>query len=112
MLVFIIYTCFFILASIGVFKFLIYATAEGNFLGGWQKVLDRIYGYNRNAAKLLGACGMCFAHLCSMVAFIVYVAMLWDIWIWNWWQSVIWYFLFVGLSWMGMFSTLPKEHEL
>lgn len=111
MLIFLCYTVFFIVGSIGVFKFLLYATAEDGFLGGWQKVLDKLWGVNRNAAKLLGACGMCFAHFMSIVTFAVYLAMLWDIWIWNWWQSILWYFIFVGITWMGMFKQLPKENK-
>jgi uncharacterized protein YqhQ len=111
MLIFILYTIFFIIGSIGVFKFLLYATSENGFLSHWQKVLDWLWSRNRNAAKLLGACGMCFAHFCSIVSFAIYVAMLWDIWIWNLWQSIIWYFLFVGFTWMGMFKQLPKESK-
>lgn len=111
LLTFAIYTFIFILGSIGMFKFLLIATQEGQFLGKWQDALDWIYSKNRNAAKLLGACPMCFAHLCSIIGFVVYVAMLWDIWVWNWWQSAIWYFIFVGISWMGMVRTIPKQQD-
>lgn len=111
LLTFAIYTLIFILGTIGVFKFLLIATQEGQFLGKWQNVLDWVYGKNRNAAKLLGHCPMCFAHLCSIVGFGVYVAMLWDMWIWNWWQSIMWYFIFVGISWMGMVRTIPKQEQ-
>jgi hypothetical protein len=110
-LIFFIATIFFILGSIGVFKFLLYATSEGGFLSKWQDVLDWLWARNRNAAKLLGACGMCFAHLMSMLSFAVYVAMMWNMWLWNWWQSIIWYFIFVGTTWMGMFKQLPKENN-
>lgn len=110
LLIFLLYTVFFIIASIGMFKFLLIATQRGNFLGKWQDVIDWVYKYNTHIAKLLGACYMCFAHLLSIVTFCLYVAMLWDIWVWNWWQSILWYFFFVSFAWMGMYKQIPKDN--
>lgn len=111
LLTFAIYTFLFILGSMGIFKFLLIATQEGQFLGKWQVALDWVYARNRYAAKLLGHCAICFAHLISILGFVVYVAMLWDIWVWNWWQSIIWYFIFVGISWLGMYKLIPKTQN-
>lgn len=110
LLTFAVYTLIFILGSIGVFKFWIIASSNIGFLSKWQDVLDWIWNKGfKNISKLLGACLMCHAHLWSIVGFIVYVVMLWDMWIWNWWQSAIWYFIFVGISWFGMVKTIPKQ---
>jgi len=114
LLIFILFTIFFVWGSIGVFKFLLIATQRGQFLGKWQDVLEWLYGKGfKNAEKLLGGCGMCFAHFMSILMFCIYVAVLAaeGMWIWNWWQSVCWYFVFVGASFMGMLRHIPKNND-
>lgn len=102
------YAGIFILFAVTLFKFLFTAIQEGQMLGKWQDVLDKIYSVNRGLSMLLGACGMCFAHLISIVCFVLFVLFV-PTWILNWYQSVIFYPIFVTIAWFFAIKTIPKQ---
>lgn len=107
MLEFILFTCMFILFAIGGFKFLYNAIQPGQMFGKYQEFLDWVYAKNIGAAKLLGACAMCFAHLIAILVFILFVFFVdWPL---NWWQSIIWYLMFISIAWYFSTKDLPKD---
>ena len=58
-------------------------------LGGWQKVLDKVYSKSIPLAMLLGHCYKCFAHLIGLIGFILYLWVQYNInWL-GWWNVLI-----------------------
>lgn len=101
------YTALFVLFGVCLFKFLFTAIQEGQMFGKWQGVIDKLYTVNRGASMLLGGCGICFAHFISIVTFALLVVFQ-PIWIFNWWQSVIFYMIFVTITWFFAIRFIPK----
>lgn len=101
MTLFITYTILAWLAIASLTKVLHFSIQPGQWLDSWQKVLHKIdLSKYSSLSKPLGYCEMCFAHLLAFIGFIVYTAFVSSLnaWVLNWWQSIIWYMVFVPIS--------------
>lgn len=72
----------------------------GQFLEGWQKVLDKAYSYHRFLEMFLGGCDKCFAHFISIITFIIMfvLQLLVDKIEFAGWWNVLLYFIYVPLN--------------
>lgn len=87
-------TILFIIATSGMTYVLYNMIQPGNLLEGWNKVLDRVYSYNKFLEMFLGGCDKCFANFISQVSFIVYLIVQYHTdWL-GWWNVLIWFVYF------------------
>lgn len=63
---------------------------EGQLLGGWQNVLERIYKENRLLAMFLGDCDKCFSNFIGQVSFIIFLVLEYNLQWWGWWNVLVW----------------------
>ncbi len=98
------YTAFCIVANACCVKIMHVLIQEGQLLGGWQRVLQRM---DRSDDKLLNAltkplgyCEFCFSHLLSVIGFIVFITFMnsTDLWAFNIAASIVWYMVYVSCS--------------
>lgn len=117
-MILLIYTVIFWIANVGAFKFLYTAIQPGQMLGKWQKVIDYVFEKgHHNAAKLLGECGMCFAHLISQIGFTAYCLFMTKCvgeWVTapGWWAipvNIIWYVVYISIVWFFSLKQLTKN---
>lgn len=103
--------------SIALSRFVLIAISEGqifDYLFGWQKMLNKMYGSTNKAVnmlgKFLGECDVCLMHHTSIWAFFMYYAickLVGNVWITDgitvlWQQclvNLIWYLVFVFIAW-------------
>ena len=101
MILFITYTILAFLAIAAMAKLLHFSIQRGQWLGGWQNVLRRIAeSKNPSWSKPLGYCEVCFAHMLAFIGFFVYLGFVsWvGVWPFSFWQSAVWYLVFVPIS--------------
>lgn len=114
MLVFILFTVFFMACNVGGYHFLWKATHHGEMFGAWQKVIDWLYGNNWiKLSDFLGGCRVCFGHFTSILGFIAYVAFMYnmDLYIIKGWLNVIWYLFYVAGTWWGCMMSINETKE-
>lgn len=70
---------------------------EGQLLGGWQRVLDKVYAKNRFLAMFLGDCDKCFSNFIAHVTLFIYLIIQYNNDFWGWWDILL-YFTYVPLN--------------
>lgn len=128
MLIFLVFTAIFLIANIGMGKFMLIAISPEQMFDkifGWQDMLNRLYGggkFQQLAGKFLGNCETCFLHFISIINFVFYFVFMivglhkWVCEISNSWQfwviTIIWYFVYVIIGWtLSMKYNLEYEKE-
>lgn len=78
--------------------------------GIWQKVIDWAYGHSKSFADFLGNCQVCFSHFTSWVCYAAFVSIAYEEWAFNWWQSIIFTWFTISLTWfLGLFINQNLE---
>lgn len=110
--IFLIWTVFFVVAFASVIKILHVLIQPGQLFGFWQEKLRQwdIQGtaWGNLKFKVLGGCPICFAHLLSLVFFVVFASFMHgvlDLWVPGWGNflidiiaNVVFFFCFVHLT--------------
>jgi hypothetical protein len=72
-LIFFLFTLLFLLAGACWVKVMYISTQEGQWLGGWQKVLAKLHATGHyGLAKMWGDCEVCFSNFLTMLWYIPY----------------------------------------
>lgn len=110
-------TILFIIATSGLTYVLYNMIQPGNLLEGWQRVLERVYSYNRFLEMFLGGCDKCFANMVSQISFIIYLIVQYNTKWLGLWNILIWFVYFTSCIILSVFiinylRSLGKKSEL
>jgi len=114
MLVFLLFTVFFMAANVGGYHFLWKAIQHGQMFGAWQKVVDYFYQHDwDNLSNFLGNCQVCFGHFCAILGFIAYVIFMnaMELYMVHGWVNIIWYLFYVAGTWWGCMVSINETKE-
>lgn len=105
---FLIYTILWMLGAGSFAKILHVSIQDGEWLGGWKKVLRKIDASKWGAlSKPLGLCEICFAHMIAFLSFWCYVLFmsglgLWaihsDVMVMNIFLHLVWYIIYISIT--------------